>query len=86
MGVQRVLHWPGQEAKDQHSKIPTVVWYDGDKVVHIMLDYNSRYLIYHAHRQCHLEQKLCLIRLKKTLKITTGNSPGTSSSTCIPAI
>jgi len=34
-GVEQVIHrvtrWPGQEAQNQQSKIPTLVWYDLDK-------------------------------------------------------
>ncbi|KAF8606751.1 hypothetical protein BDV93DRAFT_468343 [Ceratobasidium sp. AG-I] len=29
--VHRVTQWPGQEAQNQHGKIPTIVWYDSDK-------------------------------------------------------
>ncbi|CAE6466508.1 unnamed protein product [Rhizoctonia solani] len=29
--IQRVTHWPGQEAQALASKIPTLVWYDADK-------------------------------------------------------
>ncbi|KAH7336828.1 hypothetical protein B0J17DRAFT_707236 [Rhizoctonia solani] len=29
--IQRVTHWPGQEAESLASKIPTLVWYDADK-------------------------------------------------------
>ncbi|CAE6473466.1 unnamed protein product [Rhizoctonia solani] len=29
--IQRVTHWPGQEAQGLTSKIPTLVWYDADK-------------------------------------------------------
>lgn len=29
--VQRVVHWPGQEAQKGEAKIPTLVWYDKSK-------------------------------------------------------
>lgn len=29
--IHRVTQWPGQEAQNQASKIPTLVWYDADK-------------------------------------------------------
>ncbi|ELU39033.1 hypothetical protein AG1IA_06935 [Rhizoctonia solani AG-1 IA] len=29
--IQRVVKWPGQEARDEQGKIPTLVWYDRDK-------------------------------------------------------
>ncbi|KAJ1303482.1 hypothetical protein OPQ81_011669 [Rhizoctonia solani] len=29
--IQRVTHWPGQEAQNLASKIPTLVWYNADK-------------------------------------------------------
>ncbi|KEP53958.1 heat shock 70 kDa protein 12A [Rhizoctonia solani 123E] len=29
--IHRVTRWPGQEAHNQQSKIPTLVWYDTDK-------------------------------------------------------
>ncbi|KAF8606745.1 hypothetical protein BDV93DRAFT_488627 [Ceratobasidium sp. AG-I] len=29
--IHRVTQWPGQEAQNQQSKIPTLVWYDSDK-------------------------------------------------------
>ncbi|ELU36997.1 hypothetical protein AG1IA_08970 [Rhizoctonia solani AG-1 IA] len=29
--IQRVTHWPGQEAQSLASKIPTLVWYNTDK-------------------------------------------------------
>lgn len=33
--IHRVVGWPGQEAEEQRSKIPTVAWYDpNNKVVH----------------------------------------------------
>ncbi|CUA74398.1 hypothetical protein RSOLAG22IIIB_11193 [Rhizoctonia solani] len=29
--LQRVTSWPGQEAQNHSSKVPTLVWYDTDK-------------------------------------------------------
>lgn len=28
--IDRVTQWPGQEARNQQGKIPTLVWYDRD--------------------------------------------------------
>ncbi|KAG8717706.1 hypothetical protein FRC08_006898 [Ceratobasidium sp. 394] len=29
--IHRVTQWPGQEAQNQHGKIPSIVWYDSDR-------------------------------------------------------
>lgn len=29
--IHRVTRWPGQEAQNLQSKVPTLVWYDHDK-------------------------------------------------------
>ncbi|KAF8754983.1 ATP binding [Rhizoctonia solani] len=33
--IQRVVKWPGQEARDEQGKIPTLVWYDRDKKINL---------------------------------------------------
>lgn len=40
--VHRVVEWPGQEAQRSESKIPSILWYDSDKKVFMIVCVSTR--------------------------------------------